>query len=82
MKKKGLPVLIVLILIFLIGAAGMGVHLIKKYTPTEDRMDANTYYSITDSSELPLIMGTEILETRGKMIDGEAYLSQDIVNQY
>lgn len=82
MKRRGLPILIVLILIFLVGAAGVAAHMIQKYTPTEDRMDAEAYYSVTDGEELPLIFGTEILESRGKLIGSEAFLPLDAVNQY
>lgn len=82
MKKRVLPVLIVLILILLVGAAGVGVHIIQKYTPTEDRMDAEDYYSITDGEELPLIFGTEILESRGKLIGDETFVPLDAVHQF
>lgn len=82
MKKRGVPILIVLILIFLIGAVGVGVSIIKKHTPTKERMDAAQYFQEPAEGELPLIFGTELLEERGKLVDGEVYLPQETVASY
>lgn len=82
MKQRKMPILIVLILIFLVGVVGMIVHMIQKYTPTDDRMDTYAYYSVSEDSELPLIFGTKILEDRGSLIDGEIYLPQNVVADY
>lgn len=82
MRNRIVPVLIVLILILLVGSAGMAVHLIQKYTPTEDRMDAAQYYGELQDGEIPLIFGTELLEQRGFYQDGEAYLPIEVVQNY
>ncbi len=82
MKQRRMPILIVLILIFLVGVVGMIVHMIQKYTPADDRMDTYAYYSVSDDSKLPLILGTKILEERGSLIDGEVYLPQNVVADY
>ena len=83
MKKKNLPILIVVLLIFLVGAAGIAVYFIQKYTPTEDRMDASEYYGVGENaSEMPLIFGTEILEQKGICIDQEVFVSRDVIAEY
>ena len=83
MKKKNLPILIVVLLIFLVGAAGIAVYFIQKYTPTEDRMDASEYYGVGENaSEIPLIFGTEILEQKGICIDQEVFVSRDVIAEY
>lgn len=83
MKKKNLPILIVVLLIFLVGAAGTAVYFIQKYTPTKDRMKASEYYGVGENAaEVPLIFGTEILEQRGICIDQEVFVSRDVVAKY
>ena len=46
MKKKNLPILIVVLLIILVGAAGTAVYFIQKYTPTKETMSASEYYGV------------------------------------
>ena len=75
-------ILIVALLIILFGIVGMAVHLIQKYTPTKERMDSSAYYGITNEEEIPLIFGTEILETTGRLADGEIYVPLEAVNSY
>ncbi|MDO4308151.1 MAG: glycosyl hydrolase family 18 protein [Eubacteriales bacterium] len=82
MKKKYMPVLIVCLLIFIVGAVGLGVHVVLKYTPTKNRMDLNEYYGQVAEGEAALILGTEKLEQRGIMSDGEPYLPLEVVNSY
>lgn len=82
MKKKYMPVLIVCLLIFIVGAVGLVVHVILKYTPTKDRMDLNEYYGQVAEGDAALILGTEKLEQRGLMSGEEPYLPLEVVNSY
>lgn len=77
-----MPALIVCLLIFIVGAAGLGVHVIMKYTPTKERMDLNEYYGQMAEGEAALILGTEKLEERGAMFENEPYLPLEVVNTY
>lgn len=81
-RQKLNLILAVIILIFLVGMIGLTVHVIQKYTPTKERMDPEEYYGITDSQEIPLVFGTELLGTRGKLLDGTVYVPADVVSQY
>lgn len=82
MKKKYMPALIVCLLIFVVGAVGLVVHVIMKYTPTKDRMDLTEYYGQMAEGEAALVLGTEKLEQRGAMSGDEAYLPLEVVNSY
>ena len=82
MRRKGTPILIVLLLIFVVGVAGVITMYIQKHTPSKEEMDKSEYYGITAQNELPLVFETEILETRGLLEDGTAYLPLSVVNQY
>lgn len=81
-KQNITPVIVVVLLIVLIGAIGLIVHMIQRYTPTKERMDPTAYYGITDMEELPLVFGTEILSVKGRLIDGGAYVPVEAVNGY
>lgn len=81
-KQKIAPVVVVILLIFLIGIISLVVHMIQKYTPTKERMDPQVYYGVTDREELPLVFGTEVLEAKGRLLDGEAYVPIEVVNGY
>ena len=83
MKKKNLPILIVVLLIILVGAAGTAVYFIQKYTPTKETMSASEYYGVGENgTEIPLIFGTEILEQKGICIDEEVFVSEDVITDY
>ena len=51
MKKQYMPAVIVCVLILVLALAGAGVHVIRKYLPTKDRMDLNEYYGQTAEGE-------------------------------
>lgn len=79
MKKQGVPVLIVLVLIFVIGVAGLSVHMIQKYTPSKEKMDAEEYFGTDENGGLPLVFGDEILEDRGLLQEKSVYLPLSLV---
>ena len=63
MRRRGTPVLIVLLLIFIIGVAGVITMYVQRHTPTKEEMDKNEYYGEMAEDEIPLIFETEILES-------------------
>ncbi|MGI6069139.1 MAG: glycosyl hydrolase family 18 protein [Blautia sp.] len=82
MKKKLIPVLVVLLLIFVVGVAGVVTHMIRKYTPTKEVMDPVEYYGEVGEEELPVMIDTEIIEQRGLSKGENAYLPLSVVNTY
>ena len=75
--RRLVPVLVAVLLIILV-AAGMGIgYLVKKYSPSKERMDLNEYFSVTQEDEVAVILGDELTELKGKMIDGEVYVDTD-----
>lgn len=79
MKKKAIPVIVVCLLIVIIGGVGLATHFIQKYMPSKDRMDLTEYYGTVNEGELVLVLGTEILQDRGILEGGCAYLPLSIV---
>lgn len=82
MKKNHMPVLIVCVLIVVVSLVGAGTFFIQKYIPTKEQMDLNQYYGQVGENESALVLGTSVLEQRGAMADGQAYLPLDVVNTY
>ncbi|HIZ22384.1 MAG TPA: SH3 domain-containing protein [Candidatus Blautia faecigallinarum] len=79
MKRKHKPVLFVCLLIFVVVAAGLGTFLIRKYMPSKEQMDLYEYYGVT-GDEAAIILGTDILDSRGILWEGEGYLPIEVVS--
>lgn len=82
MKKQQKPVFIVCILILVLAVAGLGAHFIKKYIPTKERMDLTEYYGQTDETEMTVILGTDIMESKAVKSGDRVYLPLEMVNTY
>ena len=74
--------LLVLILIVLVAAAGIGTALIRRYMPSGEKMDGSEYFSLNDSSETALVVNRELKEEKAKIIDGRYYIENTVVGEY
>lgn len=82
MKKKLLPVLTVLCLIVLVLAAGVITLLIKRYSPSKEKMDGTEYFQLAGTDEAALIVNQELAEEKVKIIDGRYYVEDAVVGKY
>ncbi len=82
MKKKINPMLVVCLLIILVGAAGIGTHLVKKYTPSKKQMDLNEYFGTATDQDAHIIIKTTKLESKGFIENGMGYLPLTVVQNY
>ena len=82
MKKKLLPVLTVFCLVVLVLAAGVITFLIKKYTPSGEMMDGESYFQIQKNDEAALIVNRTVEEEKVKIIDGRYYVADTVVGKY
>lgn len=80
MKKKALPVLVVIGLILLILAGIVIVTLIQKYTPSKERKELTEYYNITSDDQVAIILNNEVSDSQAKLIDGSVYLDFNFVH--
>lgn len=78
-KKKAAPVLVVLTLIVLVGAAGVVSFLINRYKPGTEYMTGNEYFNLTDENSVALIQNGELLEEQAVLIGGEPYAAYTYV---
>ncbi|MCI7107670.1 MAG: glycosyl hydrolase family 18 protein [Agathobacter sp.] len=80
MKKKALPILVVCALIVLIVAIMGVMSLIRKYTPSKEWQDLDTYYHLSANDEVAIILNNEVIESKAKVIDGHIYVDFDFVH--
>lgn len=80
MKKKIIPVLIVIGLILVIAAGLVLSSLIKKYTPTKEREDLSEYYHITSEDQIAIVLNQERIDSFGIFIDEHIYLDYRFVH--
>lgn len=77
-RKQLVPILVAMLLIILVAVAGIVTGFIKKYTPSDTRMELADYYH-TGEGEAALILQDTISEAKGKIVDGRAYLPYSVI---
>ncbi len=82
MKKKILPVLVVVCLIVVIAVAGVISAIIKRYTPSEERMDGKEYFQLENNDQAALIVNFNLTEEKVKIMDGRFYVDETTVAKY
>ena len=80
--KKVIPVIIAIVLIIVIAAAGLGVKLLDKYSYSKERADLTKYFGVTGSDDVPVILQDEQMEEHAKMWDGVCYFDLATVHKY
>lgn len=80
-NSKLVPLLVILLLIIVVSAVGMITSLIKKYTPSDVRMELEDYYQIPLEDEVVLILQDSVSETRGRLSEGVVYLPYQTVTE-
>lgn len=83
-RKRRQRSLLIKVCIFIILALVVlcGTILWKKYSPSDKKANRKEYYGITNEEQLAVIVNNQILETKGKMIDGTLYLEYSAVRDY
>ena len=86
MKKKVAPALAVILLIVVVVGIGFLTRLIQKYTPSSEVMDSQEYFGLNSEDEAAIVVDSEILPYKGKIIDEVAYVDyqavKDELNDY
>lgn len=80
MKKKMVPVLAVLILIFIILVGVIAGRKIKQYLPSNEEQDLNVYFGVTSDNEAAIELNHNIIEEKALLIDSEFYLDFKFVH--
>lgn len=77
-RNQLVPILVAMLLIILVAVAGIVTGFIKKYTPSDVRMELADYYH-TGEGEAALILQDTISEAKGKIVDRRAYLPYSVI---
>lgn len=81
-NRRVAPVLAVLLLIIVVLAGIFVSYLIDKYSPSKERMAWTEYYSVSEADEVAVILNDELTEIKGRMFDGEVYVTTDTLYDY
>lgn len=71
--KKGIPVIVAIVLIFLVVGVTFGNKIYDKYSHTTERKDMNEYFEIMYEGQVPIILQDERAEYSARLIDGIVY---------
>lgn len=77
-----IPVMIAILLILIVGGGMVIKMLYEKYSPSKELADTNEYFNLTDDQDIAVIYNDELLEDKGRLIDGRVYLHVETVYQY
>ncbi len=76
------PVFIGIFAVILIVAIVAAIILIRKYSPTKERMDLDTYFGLEKEDDLAIIVQDTLIENSGIVLDGRPYVSTEVVKEY
>lgn len=82
MKKKIIPVFVAIVLIVIIAAIAAGGSLLKKYSYSREHADLNEYYGLQAENEIAVVLQNELIEEKGRLIDGVCYFDLPTVDKY
>lgn len=80
MKKKLIPVIAVLILIFIILVGIIAGKKIKQFMPSSEKQDLNLFFGVTTENEAAIELNHNIIEEKALLADGEIYLNYNYVH--
>ena len=81
-KSRINPIFMGTAVIFLILVIGAAAFLIKKYSPSKERMDLELYFQMEEENELAIIIQNTLIEDNGIVLDGRPYISVEVVRKY
>lgn len=80
-RKRNLGIRICLTVILIIAAIA-AVFLWRRYSPSKEKADLNKYYGIEQEGQLAITVNNEVVEPKGMIADGKAYVQYEIVRDY
>ena len=82
MKKKVIPAIIIIVLIFIFAGIFVAQQYLKKYSHSTDKADLDEYFGIRSESDVPIILGNEMIEEHAALFDGYYYMDFASVQKY
>ncbi len=82
MKKKVIPAIIIIVLIFVFAGIFVLQQFAKKYSYSTEKADLDSYFGVTSDSDVPIIYKNEIIDEHAKFLDGTYYMDFNSVQKY
>ena len=76
------PIAVGIVAVFVILVIAAAVILIKKYSPSKERMDLGIYFQMEEENELAIIVQNTLIEDKGIVLNGKPYVSTEVVKKY
>ena len=76
------PIAVGIWTVFLILAIAAAVFIIKKYSPSKERMDLGIYFQMEEENEVAIIIQNTLIEEKGIVLNGKPYVSTAVVKEY
>lgn len=76
------PIAVGTLAVFLILVIAAAAFLIKKYSPSKERMDLGIYFQTEEENELAIIIQDTLIEEKGIVLNGKPYVSTAVVKEY
>ncbi len=80
--KKIIPVLVAIVLIIVVAAAGFGSIIIEKYSYSKERADLDEYFGVAGADDVPIILQDARIEEHAKIWDNICYFDFATVHLY
>lgn len=82
MKKRFIPTLFAIVLIFIVVAGAFGVKVLKKYSYSSEKADLKGYFGLQQENDVAIILQDEIVEEKAKLVDNVCYFDLPTVCKY
>ncbi len=82
LRQRIFFIIAVIVLVIIIAGFSVLTTVVKKYTPETAQTDYASFYGLTTDEEMVISLNNEILEETGLYLDGEAYVSYDVLHAY
>lgn len=81
MRRKGIPVIVALVLIVIVAVVGFGSRLLEKYSYSKEVVDLDEYYGV-EEGELAILLQNDMISDRAYVRDGRIYFELNTVKTY
>lgn len=81
-KINMVPIFAALAFITIVVLLALGSMVIKKYTPSKERVDLDDFYHLQAKDDMAMILDHQLLEETAKYWDGCVYVQYQTVRQY
>lgn len=80
--KKLIPVIIAIVLICVVVGVNFGGKIKEKYSYGTERADLNSYFNLSSSDEIAIVLQDSKIDYKAKYKDGAVYFDKDTVGDY